>query len=270
MAVATTPTFSPREMLNMRTYDLMATPLVYPGQTISARVVGHVANRGAVAVRLRLRVYDGRDELTDVDGAAVAIAPGQEARLQWVIPDFDGQPIGEIGLAIAAEGRRADGSVLLDFMRWDGAPTMTLHRPKGDCDFWRMSWVNAVSFFSKRFPQSFRISQDEGEGIIIHGTRQWTDYVVSSRITIHLGDYGGVAVRVQGLRRYYGVRLTRAGQFEIVRVRDDRRCGSRQCAHEAQVRNRHRHGRQSRRSGADGRSRWHAAASARQLAIGVQ
>ena len=31
VAAVTTPTFSPREVLNMRTYDLMATPLVYPG-----------------------------------------------------------------------------------------------------------------------------------------------------------------------------------------------------------------------------------------------
>jgi ADP-ribosylglycohydrolase len=221
VAVVTTPTFSPREMLNMRTYDLMATPLVYPGQTISARVVGHVANRGAVTVRLRLRVYDERDELRDVDGEPVTVAAGQDALLRWRVPEFDGQPIGEIGLAIAAEGRRSDGEILVDFVRWDGAPALTLRRPKGDCDFWRMSWVNGVSFFSKRFAPSFRISQDSGEGIIIHGTRQWTDYVVRTRITIHLGDYGGVAVRVQGLRRYYGVRVTRAGQLELVRVHDD-------------------------------------------------
>ena len=35
----TTPTFSPRDVLNMRTYDLMATPLVYPGQVVKARVI---------------------------------------------------------------------------------------------------------------------------------------------------------------------------------------------------------------------------------------
>ena len=79
----------------------------------------------------------------------------------------------------------------------------------------------ASSLFSKRFPPSFRISQDRGEGLIIHGTRQWTDYEVKSDIVIHLGNYGGVALRVQGLRRYYGVRLTRAGELQIVRVRDD-------------------------------------------------
>ena len=111
--------------------------------------------------------------------------------------------------------------MLVDYLRWDGAPELTLHRPKGDGDFWRMSWVNGVSFFSKRFPPSFRISQDRGEGIIIHGTRQWTDYAVASELVMHLGNYGGVAVRAQGLRRYYAARLTRDGKLQIVRVRDE-------------------------------------------------
>jgi hypothetical protein len=84
-----------------------------------------------------------------------------------------------------------------------------------------MSWVNGVSTFSKRFPPSFRISQNRGEGLIAHGTRQWTDYEVKSDIVLHLGNHGGVALRVQGLRRYYGVRATREGRLQIVRVRDD-------------------------------------------------
>ncbi len=49
-AAATSPTFSPREMLNMRTYDLMATPLVYPGQKVTARVSAPAANTGAIEV----------------------------------------------------------------------------------------------------------------------------------------------------------------------------------------------------------------------------
>ena len=44
---------------------------------------------------------------------------------------------------------------------------------------------------------------------------------MSADIVIHLGNYGGVAVRVQGLRRYYGALLTRQGTLHIVRVRDD-------------------------------------------------
>ena len=84
-----------------------------------------------------------------------------------------------------------------------------------------MAWVNGASFFSKRFPQSFRISQDRGEGIIIHGTREWTDYKVAADTMVHLGSEAGVAVRVQGLRRYYAALLTRDGRIRIVRQRDE-------------------------------------------------
>jgi hypothetical protein len=38
---------------------------------------------------------------------------------------------------------------------------------------------------------------------------------------LHLGNYGGLAVRAQGLRRYYGGRVTRDGKIQIVRVRDE-------------------------------------------------
>jgi len=221
IAGVTTPTFSPREVLDMRTYDLMATPLVYPGQKVSGRVVADRANTGSVSVRLRLRAYDAHDELRDIDGDVVSLAPGEDRVISWILPDLDGQPIAEIGIALSANGNRADGRVLLDYLRWDGAPDLVLHRPAGDSDFWRMAWVNGVSFFSKRFPPSFRISQGRDEGIIIHGTRQWTDYTVSTEIVIHLGNYGGVAARVQGLRRYYAIRATRDGKLQIIRQRDE-------------------------------------------------
>ncbi|CAN7167987.1 ADP-ribosylglycohydrolase family protein [Rhizobium sp. LjRoot254] len=221
VAGVTTPTFSPREMLDMRTYDLMATPLVYPGQVVKARVSADGSNKGSVDVRLRIRVYNERDELTDIDGEIVNIAAGSEAVLEWTLPDTGGQPIAEIGIAITGSGKRADGRLLVDYLRWDGAPDLILRRPTGDCDFWRMSWVNGASFFSKRFPQAFRIAQNRGEGIIIHGTRQWTDYEASGDVMMHLGNYGGMAVRAQGLRRFYGARVTRDGKMQIVRVRDE-------------------------------------------------
>ena len=228
----TTPTFSPPEMLNMRTYDLMATPLVYPGQTVRAAVTAAAGNRGAVNACIRLRVYDAQDQLVDVDGPAVTIQPGEGCVLDWRLPEFDGQPIAEIGISITAAGLVATGTLQVDYLRWDGTPELTLHRPDNDtdsfrnrpvdgCDFWRMAWVNGASLFSKRFPPDFCISQDVGESIILHGTREWTDYTVSTDITLHLGDYGGVVVRCQGLRRYYSARLVRKGLFQIIKVRDE-------------------------------------------------
>ncbi len=184
-ACATTPVFTPPEVKNMRTYDLMASPLLYPGQTLKAQITAPAGNTGNVRAYLRLRVYDSADTLRIVDQTdnAKVLSPGDETTLVWTLPEFDGQSIAEIGIVAEAEGRRADGMILVDSMRWDGCPAMTLHRPKGanEADFWRMSWVNSVDFFSKNFPPSFRISQSEGEGMIIHGTRQWTDYNSSDR-----------------------------------------------------------------------------------------
>jgi hypothetical protein len=221
VAAVTSPTFSPREMLDMRTYDLMATPLVYSGQSVSARLKADAGNRGAVEARLRIRVYDERDQLRDIDGKAQGIEPGAEAILEWTLPDTDGQPIAEIGIAVTGTAKRSDGRLFVDYVQWEGAPNLTLKRPAGDCDFWRMAWVNGASFFSKRFPSAFRIAQNEGEGIIIHGTRQWTDYQASGDVMMHLGNYGGLAIRAQGLRRYYGARVTRDGKMQIVKVRDE-------------------------------------------------
>jgi ADP-ribosylglycohydrolase len=219
-AAVTSPTFTPHEVLEMRTYALMATPLIYPGQVVKARIVADGDNIGTVAVCLRIRAYGANDRLQDVDGDALILKPGEDRVISWRLPDLDGQPIAEIGIALTAESRRADGRVLIDYLRWDGAPELALHRPASGGDFWRTAWVDGVSSFSSLFPPSFRISQSRDEGIIIHGTRQWTDYEVSSEIVIHLGVYGGIAVRVQGLRRYYAAWVTRDGKLEIVRVRD--------------------------------------------------
>ena len=232
VAAVTTPTFSPPEMLNMRTYDLMASPLVYPGQRVQAAVSADTTNRGAVRAMIRLRVYDAQDRLADVDGPVAILKPGEAAVLTWILPEFDGQPIAEIGVALVSDGPVADGTVRIDHLRWDGNPQMTLRRPPNGvenhrdrpvegADFWRMAWVNGAAIFSKRYPPDFRISQDVGEGIILHGTRDWTDYTVTSDLTLNLGTYGGIAIRAQGLRRYYAARLLRAGSLQIVKVRDE-------------------------------------------------
>ena len=57
--------------------------------------------------------------------------------------------------------------------------------------------------------------------MIIHGGRGWTDYRVETALTVHLAQYAGVAVRVQGLRRYYAAVLVRPGLLRLVRAYDD-------------------------------------------------
>jgi ADP-ribosylglycohydrolase len=220
-AAALTPTFSPPNVGEMRTYDLLASPRVYSGQTIKARAIADTANTSPVSAALRVKVYGRNDHLVDFDSPSISLTPGAADVLSWTIPDLDGQPVQQIGLCLTSEGARADGTVWLDYLGWSGTPQLKLRRPKEPGTFWRHSWVNNVSSFSENLASAFRISQDRGTGMIIHGTREWTDYRVSSTVIVHLGASAGLAARVQGLRRYYALLLEADDRVRLVKLRDD-------------------------------------------------
>ncbi|MBV9909600.1 MAG: ADP-ribosylglycohydrolase family protein, partial [Hyphomicrobiales bacterium] len=219
-AFIVTPTFTPPEVTRMRTYELMATPLVYPGQRVQARIIAGAKNAGAVRVSLSALVYGVGDSLAPRSSEAVVLAPNEEAVLDWRLPDTDGQPIQSLGVAAMSPTGPQDATVILDWLRWDGPPDARLRRPREPNDFWRRAWVNAADNFSTTFSQAFRVSQDRGQGMIIHGGRQWRDYRVETALTAHLAEHIGVGVRVQGLRRFYAVLLERPDKLLLVRVRD--------------------------------------------------
>ena len=152
---ALTSTFTPPDVTRMRTYELMATPLVYPGQWISARAIAAKSNLDEVRASLRILVYGREDRLDPIDGEWVGLRPGAETALRWRLPDTGGQPIQSVGLALRSAGGRASGAVVLDYLRLDGPPYVRLRRPGEPGDFWRRAWVNAVSIFSPIFPQAF-------------------------------------------------------------------------------------------------------------------
>jgi ADP-ribosylglycohydrolase len=222
-AAALTPTFSPPNVDEMRTYHLLASPRVYSGQTIKAHATADIANTSTVSASLRIKVYGRDDHLVDHGSPYVSLAPGADGILSWTIPDLDGQPIQQIGVCLTSDGAGADGIVWLDYLGWSGAPRLKLRRPKEPNAFWRQSWVNNVSSFGDNFHSTFRISQARGSGIIIHGTREWTDYRVASAVTVHLGASAGLAARVQGLRRYYALLLEADDRVRLVKIRDDAR-----------------------------------------------
>ncbi|HEX6499050.1 MAG TPA: ADP-ribosylglycohydrolase family protein [Micromonosporaceae bacterium] len=196
-----TPTFIPPEARDMPIYGLVASPTLYPGQTVRARVTGDAT------VRLVVQVYGGDDEPHTVAGP-----PSPTGDLSWRVPDLGGQPVVAVGL-------RTDGPVELHHLTWDGAPDVTLTRPADGGTMWRRAWVPAVDRFDERWPEPFRIVQNRGTGLLVTGSREWRDYEVSADVTPHLAEAVGLATRVQGLRRYYALEL--AGRDEVRLVRGD-------------------------------------------------
>lgn len=226
VAHASTPTFMSREdqrvaEANSAGYQLIASPTVYPGQRLTAGVGADPRNARPLRVRLVLRRYGAGDEPARVAGPEVVLAPGGEHTLEWTVPDTGGQPILDVGLELSSpDGARADGTVYLDHLGWSGVPEVTLARPAEGGQMWRAAWVNGVDGFEDRWPEAYRLVQNGGTGLVIQGAREWTDYRVRATVTPHLLASGGLAARVQGLRRYYALVFADGGRLRLVKALD--------------------------------------------------
>ena len=221
-ARAGTATFLTPEAAKMPGYGLICSPTLYAGQTVRARVEADAGNStadgvGAVTCNLYIRVYGAGDACTIRRGPAIQLQPGAGNVLVWTIDPTDGDPIAEIGLEIHS-GKRADGTLYLDTLTWDGAPTITLNKPDHDGTMWRQAWVNGVDDFWSW--DDLRVIQNRGTGLIIQGTGDWKDYEVSAEINPHLIKRGGLAARVQGMRRYYALLLCGGQKLRLVKALD--------------------------------------------------
>src|SRR5262245_57617759 len=219
IARAATATFIPPEAIDMAGYVLLASPTLYPGQTVRAAVEADAGTAGPVIGRLYIRTYGPDDTLVRTYGPEAELSPGASHEFVWRIADTGGAPIAEIGIEIAASGGAA-GSVYLDYLTWEGTPDVAFVRPAGGGTLWRRAWVSGVDRFDHFWPEPYRIIQNEGTGLLIEGARDWTDYQVSATITPHMAANAGIAARVQGLRRYYALLLCDDGAVRLVKALD--------------------------------------------------
>lgn len=217
-ARAATPTFIPPEALASGGYSLVASPRLYPGQRVGAAVRADRGNEKPVVCRPYLSVYDAGDRLARVYGPEMTLAPGVADECVWQVPDTGGFPVAELGLELTASSR-ADGTVYLNHASWDGPPDVLLDRPAGGT-VWRRAWVNGVDHFESPGSEPYRLIQDRGTGLLIQGTREWTDLRVSATIMPHMVRSAGLGIRVQGMRRYYALLLGPGGTARLVKALD--------------------------------------------------
>lgn len=225
-----TDTFIDKSILeHLGPYDLMACPLVYPGQHISAVLYANQSNTSGLNVRLRVKAYNPRDDLVTIDGP-IATFEDDRCITRWQIPsELENHPIKQIGLAFSAEARFDGGNVWLDSVKITRSPQMRLYRPEvkpADAEksnkMWYRSWVNAVDVFHKWGP-SFFIAHDQGEGLISHGTRQWRNYkAVASDFVVNWGPSAALAVRYQGLHRWYALMFLE-DRIALIKAKDENR-----------------------------------------------
>lgn len=219
VARVSTPTFLPPDALKAGGYFMMASPTLYSGQEVHARVLADNENRKSALVRLFIRVYGKDDKLEKISGEAVSLSPGDTHHFHWKVPDTGGRPIAEVGLFVG--GHSDEGTIYLDWMGWTGAPDVTLRKPDEPGRVWRRAWVNAVDEFREwgiEPGMSFSVVQNEGNGLAMQGEADWQDYTVTTLARPHLANSFGIVACVRGLRRYVALRLERLGEVGMARL----------------------------------------------------
>jgi ADP-ribosylglycohydrolase len=215
-----TGTFPSPEDLKTKSYEMVASPTLYPGQEVFSGVWCGEQNAAALGVRLAIAYYDGDDQPVHTCGEKILLAPGDYRQLRWAVPKLFGQPVYAVGLEIEGQG-----TLFLDDLGWHGVPSTVFSRPKSSLPWpggllWRFSWVNAMDQWDYLFPDAFRLTQNEGRGLVITGKREWQDYQVSARVRPTIAKAAGIALRIQGLRRFYALQLTGDATARLLKVMD--------------------------------------------------
>jgi hypothetical protein len=212
---AATPTFILPEERDLGGYQLMASPTLHPGQLLRAKLLADTSTGGQAAGRLFVGWY-GADDSLEVTFGPWKNMGRRGSVLAWRVPDNGGSPIATVGVDIAPSASR--GRVFLDYLTWTGSPTVTLTRPASDGQMWRRAWVDAVDLWTDEWPQSFRLIQNRGIGMISQGTAEWKDYRVASTMTPQLCQVAGVAARIGGLNRYYALVFEHPNRLRLMRA----------------------------------------------------
>ncbi len=225
------PTCPPRDAAGAQ---FPGSPTLYPGQTIRAFVEAHIENKFQAGVRPFIRYFGENDELRILRGPEKWLLPEARHEFQWMLPPagnpvnpegthalrhgghsktamhsvLQGCPIAEVGLEIFAEKSGSEGVIFLDYVTWDGAPYVEFGPPHSGGTAWKHAWVNAATQCDfATGAATLRVCQNDGTGLLIQGARNWQDYIALANITPRMAKSSGLAVRVQGMNRYYALLL---------------------------------------------------------------
>ncbi|MEZ4560527.1 MAG: hypothetical protein R2854_29525 [Caldilineaceae bacterium] len=149
--------------------------------------------------------------------------------LTWTIPDTGGAPIADVGVELASD-QRADGTAYLDFLTWSGTPDVVLTRPDFvgapqrrfadglTSDMWQhgsAAWTASTG----GGPRTTASSRTRGERAAHQGTR--LDRLCGAAdVAPHMAKAAGLAVRVQGMRRYYALLLCDDQKVRLIKALD--------------------------------------------------
>lgn len=206
-----------------RNYETYVSPTLYSGQTVT--VTADCPTE--IGPRMRPYVwYADRDNNLCMDTGEWVQLGQDTATLKWTIPDNGGLPILRFGLMFTSN-KRYSGPAVIRSVDWSNTPNKIcqkgiMMRDMWDLNpFWAKMFVSSAQNFAPNLNCTYCISHNEPGGLATMGTRDFTDYRVSSTLKFSLHKRGGLVARSRGHRRYYAAVASGGDLFQIIKHWDD-------------------------------------------------
>lgn len=208
--------------LSANYYGASFSPLIYPGQTLTARLfIPATAPEGLLA---SLFVWDDNARVTHQEPHAT-LKLGEWQTIAFTIPKLDNALLSQVGIVFRNISEAWNGIVLLDSLDWSGVPNFTCDFSHERNEYGAISGWTFLRGYWRMEDGAFHAS---GAGVseAYTGDVMWRDYTFTADIVPIVGDQHTLLVRVQGARRSYAIGL--AARNRMVLYKNER--GYRQVA----------------------------------------
>jgi len=215
--------FASPQQLDQRGYYMTLSSSLYAGHTIEAEVELDTGAGADVGMALFVEVYPGEPgcEPGRFSSQVQTLAAGDRATLRWRVPETGGLPVLRVGIEIHSD-EDASGTVYLDTLTWQGAPSCHLLGSGLAERGAPVGWTDGVDrvHLSDAGAQ-LTLIHNAGRGLLINGGRDWRDYRFAAKVSPHMAAESGIAVRVGGMRRWYALLLCPPDRVRLLQCVDD-------------------------------------------------
>ena len=203
--------------LSSNHYEACFSPLIYPGQRVTAQVYLPAGAPGIVHAALFVR--DRMCDLTHQSPGA-KLLPGRWNQVSLAIPALEDVCLSDVGLTVRSLGEDPwNGVLYVDALSWDGPPDYSVHLgallPNGKTT---TGWTTYCGYW--RVENGAYSGSGVGQNESYTGNVTWRDYRVTVQLEPVLGERHCLNVRVQGALRSYAAGLVEGERVALLEKRE--------------------------------------------------
>lgn len=217
-----TPTFFDiKEKFNA--YEMYGSPILYETQTVFINI--EKDDNQELSVRMYIWTINEDNDLIQIYSSVSELQKGNNS-LSWRIPELKGKPVLRFGFCFSSL-ERCTSSVTIKSIDWSNTPQKIkqkgiMMKDMWDLNpFWAKMFVPSAKIFAPNLKHTYCISHNEENGVSTLGTRDFTDYSITSNLSFSLHESGGIVVRARGHRRYYAAIFQGGNEVRLVKRIDD-------------------------------------------------